>query len=203
MFVSSAFSLPFFFHKMSSRRFDELLERMFQLHPGLKTKGIEARMLIGYFAVASGVDPGDEALRLALALKETMVAEGFEDDVLSSRLEWFVRDYIAVGSVLAEGEDGAVCEVRHNSKTVGVSPYVFGVLLTAFLREGVIDGEDASAAASQRRLSIHEELPLEASLAITKLLDGSADYRVSSTSSEAGKQEFEQLRSVQELVAIF
>ena len=181
--MSSAFRLPFFFHKVNGRSFDDVLEMLFRLHPGLRTKGIEAGMLTGYFTVASGSDPGEEALRVALGLQESIRVAGFDDEVLSSRLTWFIRDYIAVGSILAQGQDGPVCEVYRNSQSEEVSPYVFGVLLSALLRDGLIDGDLSAAATSKRQILLPEHQLLEASRTVKQLIDGSDDYRVTSSLS--------------------
>lgn len=199
--MSSAFRLPFFFHKVNGRSFDDVLEMLFRLHPGLRTKGIEAGMLTGYFTVASGPDPGEEALRVALGLQEAIRAAGFDDEVLSYRLTWFIRDYIAVGSILAQGQDGPVCEVYRTSQSEEVSPYVFGVLLSALLRDGLIDGDLSAAATSKRQISLLEHQLLEASRTIKQLIDGSDDYRVTSSSGKAGREELTQLERVLTLVS--
>ena len=199
--MSSAFRLPFFFHKVNGRSFDDVLEMLFRLHPGLRTKGIEAGMLTGYFTVASGSDPGEEALRVALGLQESIRAAGFDDEVLSSRLTWFIRDYIAVGSILAQGQDGPVCEVYRNSQSEEVSPYVFGVLLSALLRDGLIDGDLSAAATSKRQILLPEHQLLEASRTVKQLIDGSDDYRVTSSSGKAGREELTQLERVLTLVS--
>jgi len=194
--MSSAIVLPFFFHKLGSRTFDELFDVMFGLHPGLKSTGIQGGVLISNFSVTLGPDPGDESLRIALALRDAMRAHGLEDDVLSSRLDWFVRDYIAVGSILAEAQDQEPCVIRGPLAATEVSPYVFGTVLSALLRRGQIDANVSTEAVAERQISFeHWDLELALSVLDT-LIAGSDEYRVVADTVPPGRQELEQLQRI-------
>lgn len=191
--MSSAIRLPFFFHKVSSKKFQALFDLVFRTNPGLRC--IDHQVAISYVTVAS---PDAESLRVALALQSAMKQMELGDEQLEARLGWYIRDYMMVGDIISEGEDGERCTVVGPAGSATVSPYVFAIVLSGLLRSGAIDGHMSNRAVADRSLELVKGGPGQS--AIATLVAGSPDYEMFHGDHPLGAEEQKQLEAIAAVV---
>jgi hypothetical protein len=175
--MSAIVSFPFSWEKVSGRTFERLFAGVMDRNPGMSF--IDQAVLISYVNFDS-FEPCNSA-RLAIEMSATIAEDGELQERcehLRERVDWLVRDWLAVGDVVFWPEDSQLM-VRRGSRSVECDPYIFAIVVSGLFRLRRVQRAAAASILESGELHVGRHVSVDAFQGcIRKLLDGTLDYRI-------------------------